>query len=79
LAIPSKYYSSEEENIRRAVNQWILGTHQIDDYFDFEMGVVDKERPTWMTPELEWRVSGSDTNNAGERRFAAAVDVLLFG
>ena len=73
----SPYFSSEGENIRQAVNQWIRESGEFDAVFDFDAVLRDPTQPSQVAEGLH---SGDflHGNDAGYRRIADSIDIGLF-
>ncbi len=68
------YYTPDKELVRRAVNDWILGSGEFDAVIDFDRALRDPSRPTRLLPVYD---SGDHLhpNDAGYRAMAAAVEL----
>ena len=73
----SQYFSSEGENIRKAVNQWIRESGEFDAVFDFDAVLRDPAQPSRIAEGLN---SGDfiHGNDAGYQRIADSIDIGLF-
>ncbi len=72
-----QYFSSEGENIRQAVNQWIRESGEFDAVFDFDAVLRDPTHPSQVAEGLH---SGDfiHGNDAGYQRIADSIDLRLF-
>ncbi|WP_323143372.1 SGNH/GDSL hydrolase family protein [Massilia phyllosphaerae] len=72
----AKYYSSEKEKMRMAVNDWIRGS-EFDGVIDFDRALRDPARPTRILPAYD---SGDHLhpNDAGYEAMGKAVPLALF-
>ena len=71
------YFSTQKEEKRKAVNQWIRSGKAFDGVIDFEKSVRDPKNPDRVLPQYD---SGDHLhpNDAGYRAMADAVDLSLF-
>jgi len=71
------YYSDEKEASRKAVNEWIRGSHTFDGVIDFEKAVEDPANPGHIRPEFD---SGDHLHpkDEGYRAMADCIDLALF-
>ena len=71
------YYSSQKNEQRKRVNDWIRSSREIDGYLDFEQAIADPENGNRLRPEFD---SGDHLhpNAAGEIALSKAVDLSIF-
>jgi len=72
------YYTSQKEQVRQAVNNWIRSGDEFDGVIDFERAVRDPSHPTRMLPAYD---SGDHLhpNDLGMQAMANAIPLQLFG
>ena len=72
-----RFYSTEKEMVRVAVNDWILHGGEFDGVIDFDAVVRDPEHPTQINPAFD---SGDHlhVNDAGNLAQADAISLSLF-
>ena len=75
-AIPG-IFSAEKEEQRKALNQWIRSSHDLDGVIDFEKVVLDPANPEKVRPAFD---SGDHLhpNDAGYEAMANSIELSLF-
>jgi len=75
-AIPG-IFSAEKEEQRKALNQWIRSSHDLDGVIDFEKVVLDPANPEKIRPAFD---SGDHLhpNDAGYEAMANSIELSLF-
>ena len=73
--MPSNYYSPEKARVRRAVNDWIRSSREIDGYFDFDRALADVARPEWINPQLEY---AAHPNEFGQKALSESINLSFF-
>jgi lysophospholipase L1-like esterase len=72
----SGYSSPAKNEVRKAVNRWILGTHDIDGVIDFDRAMADPNDPERM--DSRYHNGDYHPNDRGQQRLSEAVDLAFF-
>jgi lysophospholipase L1-like esterase len=73
----AKYTSPEGQQIRQALNTWILTGGVVDGVIDFAKATQDTAKPTWFLPTYE-HGDHLHPNDAGYKVMGNSIDLSLF-